>query len=131
MDIKIKKLEEKIKLRVKRARQHYEELSKLNVPTKGAMEREKNVAWLVSVHLAERIKLKQIIRDPNTTTQERLSAKFKLSQLPRSSSPTRLRNRCSVTGRARAYNRLTKLGRHALLKMVGEQLIPGIQKVSW
>lgn len=122
---------ERINFLQTKALRHYEKLQQLSVPTKGAMEREKKLALLVAKNLPKRIQLKQIIRDPNKTAQERLDAKFKLAALTRNSSPCRLRNRCSITGRARAYNRLTGLGRHALLELANQGRLPGIAKASW
>lgn len=111
--------------------QKYEDLKLLTVPTKGAMEREKVVARLVAKHTIRRLELKQLKRDPNLKPAERLKAMFELDSLPKRSSRVRLRNRCVVTGRARAYNRLTQLGRHAFRYYADRGLLPGITRASW
>ncbi|HJK89539.1 MAG TPA: 30S ribosomal protein S14 [Polyangiaceae bacterium LLY-WYZ-15_(1-7)] len=80
---------------------------------------------------AKRQKLKKIVSDPNASDEEKDEAMYKLQQLPRNSSPTRVRNRCAVTGRPRAYYRKFGLSRIALrqLGLAGE--IPGLTKSSW
>lgn len=115
----------------KKAWKHYNQIKDLTVPAKGAMEREKQVALLVAKYCEKRIKLKQVINDPTTDLNNRLEAKFALSQLPRSSSRTRIRKRCWVTGRPRAVDGFTNLGRHAMRALAGKGELPGIKKVSW
>ena len=62
---------------------------------------------------------------------DREAARAKLQRLPRDSSPVRLRNRCEVTGRPRAYYRKVKMSRLALREMANQGLIPGMVKSSW
>lgn len=123
--------QQKIDQIVKKQIEKYEELKKLDMPLKGAFEREKLLNLAVAKYMERRIKLKQIIRDPNKSLQERLKAQFDLAKLPRRSLSIRMRNRCSVTGRARAYNRFTGLGRHAFRIFADQGLLPGIKRVSW
>ena len=63
--------------------------------------------------------------------EERFAAQLKLAQLPRNSAPTRIRNRCEVTGRARAYYRKLGVSRIALRELAAQGLIPGMVKSSW
>jgi small subunit ribosomal protein S14 len=66
-------------------------------------------------------------RDP----EERFEATLRLAELPRNSSRTRIRNRCSLTGRPRAYYRKFGLSRIALRDLASEGQIPGVVKSSW
>ncbi|MGG1684743.1 MULTISPECIES: 30S ribosomal protein S14 [Bacillales] len=54
-----------------------------------------------------------------------------LRKLPRDSSPTRLTNRCEVTGRPRAYLRKFKMSRIAFREYAHKGQIPGVKKSSW
>ena len=67
----------------------------------------------------------------NATPEERMDAMKKLAKLPRNSNPTRLHNRCSITGRARGYSRLFGLCRQQLRTMASEGKLPGVRKSSW
>jgi len=67
----------------------------------------------------------------NATPEERMDAMKKLAKLPRNSSKTRLRNRCSVTGRARGFFRLFGLCRQQVRTMASEGKLPGVRKSSW
>jgi small subunit ribosomal protein S14 len=67
----------------------------------------------------------------NEVAHERFAATLKLAELPRNSSATRIRNRCEVTGRPRAYYRKLKLSRIALRDLGSKGLIPGLVKSSW
>jgi small subunit ribosomal protein S14 len=78
-----------------------------------------------------RARLKAIIGDKDRPMEERFSASLKLAQLPRNSSATRIRNRCEVTGRPRAFYRKLKLSRIALRELGAKGLIPGLVKSSW
>ena len=63
--------------------------------------------------------------------EERFAARLKLAQLPRNGSPTRIRNRCEVTGRPRGFYRKMKMSRIALRELGNQGLIPGLVKSSW
>ena len=63
--------------------------------------------------------------------QERFAARLKLAELPRNSNPTRIRNRCEVTGRPRAYYRKLKMSRIALRDLASMGQVPGVVKSSW
>ncbi len=86
---------------------------------------------LVARHAHRRTELKAIIRNPKSSIEERDKAYAALRRLPRDSSATRVRNRCSMSGRPRAYLRHFGLSRIALRDMALEGLIPGVRKASW
>jgi small subunit ribosomal protein S14 len=78
-----------------------------------------------------RARLKAIAKDKDRPLEERFAATLKLAQLPRNSSKTRIRNRCEVTGRPRAFYRKLKMSRIALRELGSKGLIPGLVKSSW
>ena len=79
----------------------------------------------------KRAKLKAIIADKTRPMEERFAATLKLAALPRNSSPTRIRNRCELTGRPRSVYRKTKLSRIAMRDLGSRGLVPGLVKSSW
>jgi small subunit ribosomal protein S14 len=86
---------------------------------------------LVKKYSAKREALKAIMKNPQTTDEEFYVAQRKLAKLPRNSSPIRVRNRCSVTGRPRAYFRKFGLSRLTLRELANEGKLPGVTKSSW
>ncbi|MCG2840795.1 30S ribosomal protein S14 [Sandaracinobacter sp. RS1-74] len=86
---------------------------------------------LVKQYAAKFEKLKQIANDETRDEGERLMARLKLAELPRNANPTRVRNRCELTGRSRAYYRKFKLSRVMLRELGNKGLIPGLTKSSW
>jgi small subunit ribosomal protein S14 len=78
-----------------------------------------------------RMALKQLIRNPETDPEERMTALRKLRKLPMDSNPNRIRNRCSVTGRPRGVHRKFGLSRLSLREMALQGKIPGMTKASW
>lgn len=80
---------------------------------------------------AKRSELKSIITDANRSMEERDDARTKLQKLPRDSSPSRIRNRCRLTGRAHGYYRKFGLGRNELRRLAMEGHVPGLVKASW
>ena len=89
-------------------------------------KREKLVAQYAKKR--EAIKAKMSV---NATPEERMDAMKKLAKLPRNANPTRLHNRCSVTGRARGFFRLFGLCRQQVRTMASEGKLPGVRKSSW
>jgi small subunit ribosomal protein S14 len=79
----------------------------------------------------KRARLKAIAYDKARPLEERFEAQLKLAQLPRNSSATRIRNRCEITGRARAYYHKLKMSRIAMRDLGSRGLIPGLVKSSW
>jgi len=79
----------------------------------------------------KRAKLKAVIKDKKATPEERFEAVLKLAELPRNSAKNRIRNRCELTGRPRAYYRKLKLSRNMLRELASSGQIPGMVKASW
>ena len=86
---------------------------------------------LVKRHAAKRAELKKIIRNLNTSDEDRAAAVAKLNSLPRDSSPSRQRKRCSITGRPHGVYRKFGLGRNKLREAAMNGEIPGLTKSSW
>ena len=86
---------------------------------------------MVAQFAAKRKKLKAIAGDLKKPAEERFAARLKLSQLPRNSSATRIRNRCELTGRSRGYYRKLRVCRNMLRELASQGLIPGMVKSSW
>ena len=95
------------------------------------IERERRRAKLVAKYAAKRAELKAIISNAETPDDERMAAVAKLQSLPRDSSPSRLRNRCSITGRPHGYYRKFGLARNKLREATMTGDIPGLRKASW
>ena len=76
-------------------------------------------------------KLKAIANDESLDETERLVARLKMAELPRNGNPTRVRNRCELTGRSRGYYRKFRLSRIMLRELANKGLIPGVTKSSW
>lgn len=93
--------------------------------------REVKRAKLVARYAAKRTQLKAVINNLESTDEERQVAVDKLAGLPRDSSPARLRNRCSITGRPHGYYRKFGLGRNKLRELTMRGEIPGLRKASW
>jgi len=75
--------------------------------------------------------LRAVANDKNADENDRLMARLKMSALPRNANPTRVRNRCAVTGRPRAYYRKFGLARVMLRDLAVRGMIPGVTKSSW
>ena len=80
---------------------------------------------------AKRKRLKAIIMSKKVTMEERFTAVLKLAEMPRNSAKTRIRNRCEITGRPRAFYRKLKVSRLALRDLANQGLVPGMTKSSW
>lgn len=96
-----------------------------------SVERNLKRQRLVAQYAAKRALLKDIARDKDLPVEERFGAQLKLAALPRNSAPSRIRNRCLVTGRPRGYYRKMKMSRIALREFGSQGLIPGLTKSSW
>jgi len=95
------------------------------------IEREKKRESLVKKYAAKRAELNAIIADQSRSEEERYQARLKLQQLPRNANPTRLRNRCELTGRPRGVYRDFGLGRNKLREIAMRGEVPGMTKASW
>ncbi|MEM9102719.1 MAG: 30S ribosomal protein S14 [Pseudomonadota bacterium] len=94
-------------------------------------ERERKRTRLVEKYAKKRAELKEIIRSPNFSDDEKWDAQIKLQSLPRDSSSVRQRNRCRVTGRPHAYTRKFGLCRNKLRESAMRGDVPGLVKASW
>lgn len=86
---------------------------------------------MVKQYSGRRTRLKEVANNEALSPEERFKARLKLAELPRNSSPSRVRSRCQLTGRARAVYRKFKLSRIALRELASAGLIPGMTKSSW
>ena len=96
-----------------------------------AVERNRKRERLAQRYAAKRAALKAIARNQELPVEERFAAQLKLAQLPRNSAPTRVRNRCEITGRPRAFYRKLRMSRIALRELASQGMIPGMVKSSW
>ena len=95
------------------------------------IQREEKREKLVAKHAKKYAELKAIINDANKSDEERYAARLELQKLPRNANPTRLRNRCSLTGRPRGTFRQFGLGRSKIRELAFAGDIPGVTKASW
>jgi len=95
------------------------------------IERNNKRRRLAKKFKMRRTRLKVIVADRSLPAEERFAARLKLAELPRNSSPTRIRNRCDLTGRPRGYYRKLRMSRIALRELGSQGLIPGMIKSSW
>jgi small subunit ribosomal protein S14 len=95
------------------------------------INRDLKRAKLVKQYAGKRAALNAIIDDTSRSDEERYQARLKLQQLPRNSSPTRLRSRCAVTGRPRGTYSKFGLGRNKLRQAALNGDVPGVIKASW
>ncbi|AGF76017.1 30S ribosomal protein S14 [Bartonella vinsonii] len=96
-----------------------------------AVEKNKRRELMVKRYAARRARLKAIVMDQKVSLEERFKASVQLAELPRNSAKVRVRNRCKVSGRPRAYYRKLKMSRIALRELGSVGHIPGIVKSSW
>ena len=95
------------------------------------VERERKRERLVARYAEKRAKLRATMKNPNSTDEEVWQAQIALQKLPRDSSPSRLRNRCQLTGRPHGYYRKFGLGRNKLREHAMRGEVPGLVKASW
>jgi len=86
---------------------------------------------LVKKYAGKYAKLKATANDASLDEGERLIARLKMAEIPRNANPTRIRNRCEITGRPRAYYRKFRLARVMLRDLANKGMIPGVTKSSW
>ncbi len=98
---------------------------------KSMLERERKRAKTVQRFAIKRAELKKTILSVTSSDEERMEAVLKLQKLPRNASPSRLRNRCAITGRPQGYYRKFGLGRNKLREETMQGNIPGLRKASW
>ncbi len=98
---------------------------------KSMIERERKRAKVVARYAAKRAELKRVIASAKSSDEERQAAIMGLQKLPRNASPSRLRNRCAISGRPKGYYRKFGLGRNKLREETMKGNIPGLGKASW
>ncbi len=98
---------------------------------KSSIEKNKRRTRLVKQFAVKRAKLKAAANDQNAPQEDRFAARLKLAELPRNSAPSRIRNRCELSGRARGTYRKFKLSRMAFRDLANRGQIPGVVKASW
>ncbi|MBK8840675.1 MAG: 30S ribosomal protein S14 [Hyphomonadaceae bacterium] len=86
---------------------------------------------LVVQYAKKRAELKAVALDESLPLEDRFDARMKLAKLPRNSAPNRVRNRCEISGRPRAYYRKLRMSRIALREYGSQGFIPGLVKSSW
>jgi small subunit ribosomal protein S14 len=95
------------------------------------VERNRKRQRLAKKYASRRARLKDKAEDLSLPNEERFQARLRLAELPRNSSSTRVRNRCEVSGRPRAFYRKLRMSRVALRELASNGLIPGMVKSSW
>jgi small subunit ribosomal protein S14 len=98
---------------------------------KSSIEKNNRRRAMVARDLKKRSDLKALIMNRETAPEERIQAVIQLAALPRNGAKVRIRNRCEVTGRPRAFYRKLKLSRIALRELGNQGVIPGLVKSSW
>jgi small subunit ribosomal protein S14 len=101
------------------------------MPKTSAIQRNKKRINLAAKYAVVRAELKAILKNPATTDEQFFAAQKKLQKLPRNSSPTRIRNRCSMSGRPRAYIGKFGVSRIQFRELALAGKIPGVTKSSW
>ncbi len=93
--------------------------------------REKKRRMTVEKFKAKRVALFEVLHDAKASDEDKDAARAKLQKLPRDASPSRLRNRCALTGRPRGVYRKFGLGRNKLRELALRGEVPGVIKASW
>lgn len=101
------------------------------MPKTSAIERNKKRIALSAKFAAKRAELKAILANPSTSDDEFFAAQKKLQKLPKNSAVERVRNRCSLSGRPRAFNRKYGVSRIQFRELALAGKIPGVTKSSW
>jgi small subunit ribosomal protein S14 len=98
---------------------------------KSAIENNMRKQRMVKKFASRRKRLLDVANSEANSMEQRFEARLKLAELPRNGAANRVRNRCEVTGRPRAYYRKLKMSRIALRELGNKGLIPGLVKSSW
>ena len=95
------------------------------------IQREEKREATVAKYAKKRAELSEIINDSKRSDEERYIARLELQKLPRNSAPTRIHNRCELSGRSKGFYRKLKLSRIALRDLSNFGQVPGMTKASW
>lgn len=98
---------------------------------KGKVQQNKRRQRMAKRYEAKRKALKAQLRDTSLPQEERFQASLELAKLPRNASPTRIVNRCEISGRPRSYHRKFRVSRIALRELASSGQLPGVTKASW
>src|SRR5688572_29325648 len=98
---------------------------------KSSIEKDKRRRRMAKKFSGRRTRLKAIARDKSKPIEERFAATLKLAEMPRNANPTRIHNRCEISGRPKAFYRKLKMSRIALRELGSKGMIPGLLKSSW
>ena len=98
---------------------------------KSSVEKNNRRARMAKQYATKRAELKAMAVDNKLSPEDRFGARLNLAELPRNSSPSRIHNRCEITGRPKAYYRKLRMSRIALRDLGSKGLIPGLVKSSW
>jgi small subunit ribosomal protein S14 len=98
---------------------------------KSSIEKNNRRRRLAEQYAKKRAELKALALNESLPLEERFDARMKLAKLPRNSAPSRIRNRCEISGRPRAYYRKMRMSRIALREYGSAGMIPGLVKSSW
>lgn len=98
---------------------------------KSQINRDNRRKVLIARHAARRAELRKKLNDPSVSIEEKMAVQEAFAKLPRNSCPTRLNNRCSVSGRSRAYYKKFGISRIALRELALAGQLPGMRKSSW
>jgi small subunit ribosomal protein S14 len=95
------------------------------------IQRQEKREKLVAKFAKKYAELKAVSNDANLSDEQRYAARLELQKLPRNANPTRLRNRCALTGRGRGTFKMFGLGRNKIRELAFKGDIPGMVKASW
>jgi small subunit ribosomal protein S14 len=98
---------------------------------KSSIEKNNRRRKMTDRDLKKRTELKAVIMNRESAPEERMQAVLKLAEMPRNGAKVRIRNRCEVTGRPRAFYRKLQMSRVALRELGNLGMIPGLVKSSW
>lgn len=96
-----------------------------------SIEKNNRRKKMVKKYAGKRARLKAVAEDMSRPADERFTARLKMAELPRNSSPNRVRNRCALTGRSRGNYRKFGISRLMFRELASQGMIPGITKSSW
>lgn len=98
---------------------------------KSQVNRDNRRKALIAKYSQRRAELRKKLNDPSVSTEEKLAVQNAFAKLPRNSCPTRLNNRCNVSGRSKAYYKKFGISRIALRDLALAGQLPGMRKSSW
>jgi small subunit ribosomal protein S14 len=96
-----------------------------------SIAKQKKREKLVALNWQRRTELREKAKNLNLSDEEREEARVALNKMRRDTSPSRLRNRCQLTGRSQGYLRKFKVSRLCFRELAGMGMIPGVTKASW